>query len=120
MENEENPEDFAQILARLKSEYDVSDSEIARRTGISVSSVNTWVHRKRTPRIEAIRTLAKTFPKFTEKELSDAAGRATPGPLSPDRTARLLSYFEQLTEEQQELQEIQIKAVVDSNHRGRS
>jgi transcriptional regulator with XRE-family HTH domain len=113
-------EDFAQILARLKDEYAVSDSEIARTIGVSVSTVNTWVHRKREPRPDSIRALAASYPKFTEKALFAAVGRQAPGPLGPDAKERLLTLFEQLTEEQQELQEIQIKAVVERNHRANS
>lgn len=121
MTSDETPptaEDFAQILARLKSEYgSISDSEIARRVGVSVSTVNTWVHRKREPRPDSIRALAREFPKFSEADLFAAVGRQAPGPLSPDASERLLTLFGQLTKEQQELQEIQIKAVVERNHR---
>ncbi|OQQ16087.1 hypothetical protein B0675_02030 [Streptomyces sp. M41(2017)] len=121
METEDNPpvEDFAQALAALKAEYQVSDSEIARRINVSPATVNTWVHRKRVPRDEAIARLAQAFPKYSAKRLSDAAGRKVPGPLSPDREERLLEVMRGLTEDQQESFEIQMRAVRDSNRSNR-
>lgn len=111
-----HPEDFAQLLQRLKADYGgLGDSEVARRIGVSVSTVNTWVHRKRKPRPDAIRALAKAFPKFSEEEIFAAVGRQTPGPVSPEAEQRLLELFSELTEEQQELQELQIRAVVERN-----
>lgn len=110
-----HPENFAQITKRLKDEYRVSDSEIARKTGVHVSTVNTWVHNKRTPRQDAIRALAEAFPKFSEEELTAAAGRKAPGPLSPEAEARLLELFKELTPEQQEMKEIEMRALRDTN-----
>lgn len=117
MKNQENPhpEDFAQLLARLKDEYKVSDSEIARRIGVSVSTVNTWVHRKRTPRSDALRAIAREFSKFSEKELFDAVARKVPGPLSPDGEQRILELFRGLTAEQQEMKEIEMRALNEVN-----
>jgi transcriptional regulator with XRE-family HTH domain len=108
-------EDFAQCLAALKSEYGVNDSEIARRIDVAPATVNTWVHRKRTPRDDAIARLAAAFPKFTVKRLSDAAGRKAPGPLAPEAEERLLALFKGLTEDQQAVMEIQLRALRDSN-----
>jgi transcriptional regulator with XRE-family HTH domain len=117
VETENNPpvEDFAQALAALKAEYKVNDSEVARAIGVSPATVNTWVHRKRVPRDDAIRKLAAAFPKYTVARLTDAAGRKAPGPLAPDAEARLLELFKGLTEEQQTMAEIQLKALRDSN-----
>lgn len=117
METESIPpaEDFAQALAALKAEYQVSDSEIARRIDVSPATVNSWVHRKRTPRDDAIARVSAAFPKFSVKRLSDAAGRKAPGPLTPDAELRLLELFRGLTEEQQEMTEIQLRALRDSN-----
>ncbi len=117
MKSQENPhpEDFAQLLARLKDEYQVSDSEIARRIGVSVSTVNTWVHRKRTPRDDALRALAGEFPKFPEASLFAAVERKAPGPLSPDRAERILELIKGLTPEQQEMKEIELRALNDAN-----
>lgn len=117
MKNEASPqpEDFAQLLARLKSEYDVSDSEVARRTGVHVSTVNTWIHRKRKPRPEALEALADAFDTFSREEIFAAAGRETPGPLSADDKREILELLAYLTAEQQELQKIQIRAIVERN-----
>ena len=117
METEDIPpvEDFAQALAALKAEYQVNDSEIARRIDVSPATVNTWVHRRRVPRADAIARLSKAFPKFSVARLSDAAGRKAPGPLAPEAEVRLLELFKGLTEEQQASFEIQLRAVRDSN-----
>ena len=118
METDETPtgEDFAQILKRLKDEYGgLSDSEVARRIGVSPATVNTWVHRKRVPRNEAITALHEAFPKFSREELSAAAGRKAPGPLSPDAEERILELYRGLTAEQQKMKEIEMRALRDAN-----
>lgn len=120
MENETSaepaPEDFAQILARLMDDYGVSGSEVARRIDVSVSTVNTWVHRKRVPRGEAIKKLADAFPRFAETDLAAAAGRKAPGPLSPDRERRIMELIRGLTPEQQEIKEIELRALNEANN----
>jgi DNA-directed RNA polymerase specialized sigma24 family protein len=108
-------EDFAQILQRLKDTHGVSDSEIARRTGVHVSTVNSWVHRKRTPKNEAIQALHDAFPDFSVHDLSEAAGRKAPGPLSPEAKDRIMALIEGLTKDQQEMLEIQARALNESN-----
>lgn len=118
MENPERPhlaEDFAQALAALRDAYDVTETEVARRIGVHVSTVNNWAHGKANPRAGAIRSLAREFPRFTEERLFAAVGRKAPGPASPERKARILAILDQLTEEQQEIMEIQAKAIADSN-----
>ncbi|WP_405676709.1 helix-turn-helix domain-containing protein [Streptomyces sp. NBC_01511] len=114
-EADPQPEDFAQLLARLKSEYGIGDSEVARRIDVSVSTVNTWVHRKRQPRREALEKLAHSFPKFSRSEIFAAADRETPGPLSADDKQEILELLADLTAEQQELQKIQIRAIAERN-----
>jgi len=118
--HEQQPaEDLAQLIARLKDTYGVSDSEIARRIGVAPATVNSWVHRKRGtgrgPNKDKLRALAREFPKFTEAEIFAAAGRATPGPLSNDARERILALIEELTDEQQEMTEVQIRALVERN-----
>lgn len=117
MKSQENPhpEDFAQLLAHLKDRYQVSDSEISRRIGVAVSTVNTWVHRKRTPRDDALRALAREFPEYTEAALFAAVARKAPGPLSPEREERILELIRGLTAEQQEMKEIELRALNDAN-----
>lgn len=108
-------ETFAQVLAAIKDEYKVNDSEIARRIGAHVSTVNNWAHGKANPRAAAIRTIAAEFPKFTEVRLFAAIGKRAPAPLAPDRRDAVLREFDRLTEEQQEMLLIQARAVADSN-----
>lgn len=117
METEDNPpvEDFAQALAALKAEYKVSDVDIAKAIGVTSSAVGTWVHRQKKPRRASVVALAKAYPKFTEKRLFDALGRQAPGPLSPDAEARLLDLFRELTAEQQEMKEVEIRALIERN-----
>lgn len=108
-------EDFAQLLARLRDEYQVNDSQIAAAIGVSPSTMSTWVHRRRQPRPDALRKLAAHYPKFSEHEIFAAAGRKTPGPVSPAAEERLLELFRSLTAEQQESQEIQLRALAEHN-----
>ncbi|WP_406735392.1 helix-turn-helix domain-containing protein [Streptomyces sp. NBC_01108] len=112
-------EDLAQLLARLKDEYGVSESEIARRINVSAATVNNWVRRKRGtgrgPNPEKLRALHREFPKFSENAIFAAAGRKTPGPLTPDAEERLLDLFRGLTAEQQEITEMQIRALNEHN-----
>lgn len=119
MTNQERTEDFPQLLARLQSIYEVNASEIARRIGVTPQTVSAWTTRRRGsgrgPARDTLRALAREFPKFTEAEIFASVGRATPGRLEPDAKQRILALIEQLTEEQQELQEVQIRAVVERN-----
>lgn len=108
-------ETVPQVLAALKDDYRVSDSEIARRIGTHVSTVNNWVRGKSNPRPAAIRAIAREFPRYPEARLFTAMGKRTPAPLSPDRRDAVLAVFDRLTEEQQEMLIIQASAVADSN-----
>ncbi|MFJ2568138.1 XRE family transcriptional regulator [Streptomyces sp. NPDC087568] len=122
MTDQERTEDLAQLLARLKDTYGVSDSEISRRIGVAPATVNAWVHRKRGtgrgPNKDKLRALAAAFPKFTEAEIFAAAGRESPGPLSPDAEARILELWRGLTEEQQRAKEVEMRALNDMNRTG--
>ncbi|MEE1774500.1 XRE family transcriptional regulator [Streptomyces sp. JV185] len=121
MANEDatTPEDFAQLLARLKDEYSVKEIEIARRIGVSPATVNNWVHRKRGtgrgPNREKLKALHREFPKFSEDEIFAAAGRKTPGSLTPAVEERLLELFRGLTAEQQEIKELELRALNEHN-----
>lgn len=108
-------ETFAQVLAALKDDYGVNDTQVATRIGAHVSTVNNWAHGKANPRAAAIRTLAREFPRFTEERLFAAVGKRAPAPLSGDGRAEVLEVFDQLTEEQQKMLLIQARAVADSN-----
>ncbi|MEV6046073.1 helix-turn-helix domain-containing protein [Streptomyces xanthochromogenes] len=119
MEHEGQHEDFADLLKRLKLTYDVNESEIARALNIAPATVNAWVNRKRGtgrgPRPDTLRALADAFPRFTVAEIFAATGRKAPGPLAPEAEARLLELFRELTPEQQQMKEIEMKALRDAN-----
>lgn len=119
MADEGRAENLAQLIKRLKDEYDVNESEIARRIGVAPATVNSWTlgvrGTKRGPNKDKLRALAAAFPKFTEAEIFAAAGRKAPGDLPPEAEERLLKLFRELTPEQQEMSEIQLKALRDSN-----
>ena len=108
-------ETFAQVLAELMDHYKVNGSDVARAIGGSPSTVSTWSNGKKTPRDEAIRRLAEAYPAYSVQRLTAAAGRKAPAPLGPDARERLLQVFDRLTEEQQQMLEIQAKALADSN-----
>lgn len=111
----QHDEDFAQLLKRLKDEYTVTETEVARRIGVHVSTVNTWSHRKRTPRPDVLHRIATEFPTFTLEELFAATERVGPGPLSPDAETRILDLIRSLPRDQQEIAEAQLRAMRDLN-----
>ncbi|MFI7010027.1 helix-turn-helix domain-containing protein [Streptomyces sp. NPDC050145] len=113
--NDTDTETFAQVLAELMTAYKVNGSDVARAINGSPSTVSTWLAGKRTPRDDAIRQLSSAFPKYSVQRLTAAAGRKAPAPLSPDAKQRLLDVFDQLTEDQQRMLEIQATALADSN-----
>ena len=119
METAEHPEPaeetFAQVLAALKSEYGVNDSEISRRIGAHVSTVNNWANGKPTPGRGAVRTLAAVGPIVTAAGIFGALGTRPPAPLRADEREQLLDVFDRLTEEQRQILFIQASAVADSN-----
>lgn len=107
-------ETLVQVLDALKELYDVKEPAIADRIGVHVSTVNKWTNGKANPRPDAVRDLARYFPKVKARLLAAAQIRV-PAPLSPDRKAVMLDVMDRLTEEQQELMLIQGKAWADSN-----
>ena len=123
MDHQQGPdqpvEDLAQLIARIKDVYGVTETEIARRIGVHVSTVNSWKHRKRGggrgPNPDRLRALAEQFPKFTVREVFEASGRKVPGPLSPDAEQRIIELYGQLTAEQQEFTETQMRALAERN-----
>lgn len=115
METDPPIEDFAQLLAALKDEYQANDTDVAKAVGVSSAAVGTWVHRKRKPRRAAVVALAKAYPKFTEERLFAALGREAPGPLDATDEERLLELFRELTAEQQEMKEIEMRAIAERN-----
>jgi len=122
VEHQERTEDLAQLLARLKAEYGVNETEIARRIGTGVSTINAWANRtrgsKRGPNPEKLRALSAAFPKFTEDEIFRAAGRTAPGPLSSEAEERILELYRGLTADQQRAKEVEMRALNELNRTG--
>ncbi|MEU9865527.1 helix-turn-helix transcriptional regulator [Streptomyces sp. NPDC047971] len=117
----ERAENLAQLIKRIRDTYNVNESQIARAIGVTPATVNSWTQgrrgTKRGPNPEKLRALAREYPKFTEVEIFAAANRAAPGPLSQDAEEQLLDLFRGLTEEQQRMKLIELKALNDSNKR---
>lgn len=115
-------ENLPQLIAKLRAEYDVNEPQIAAAIGVHVSTVNTWASGKRGgkrgPRREHLQALADKFPKFTPERIFAAAKRQAPGPPDEDAEARVLAIYRELTEEQQRMSEIQMRALRDSNQTG--
>lgn len=122
MTDQERTEDLAQLLARLKAEYGVNETEIARRIGTGVSTINSWANRtrggKRGPNRDKLRALAEAFPKFTEEEIFRAAGRQSPGPYDTEAEARVLELYRGLTAQQQREKEVEMRALNEMNRTG--
>lgn len=108
-------ETFAQVLAELMDHYGVNGSDVARAIDSHPSTVSTWLNGRKVPRDEAVRKIASRYPQYSLQRLTAAAGRRAPAPLGVDAKERLLRVFDQLTEQQQEMLEIQAKALADSN-----
>lgn len=115
METDPPIEDFAQLLAALKDEYQANDTDVAKAVGVSSAAVGTWVHRKRKPRRAAVVALAKAYPKFTEERLFAALGREAPGPVDADGEEELFQLFRELTADQQEMKKIEMRALGERN-----
>ncbi|GCD46160.1 helix-turn-helix domain-containing protein [Streptomyces paromomycinus] len=124
MSTEERPETLADLIKRLKDEYDVKETQIARRIGVAPATVNAWVNGTRGtgrgPNPDKLRRLAEEFPRFTEREIFAAAGRKVPGPVDDDAEARILALYRSLTAEQQEMKEIEMRALAERNQLGSS
>lgn len=114
-------DDLSTLIRRAQDQRpELSQSEIARRIGVSASAVNSWVTRKRGsgrgPNRETLTKLAEVL-GIPEREMFAAAGRRLPGPTSPDTEQRILTYFRGLTADQQQWVEIQLRAVYEDNLR---
>ncbi|MER8219745.1 helix-turn-helix domain-containing protein [Streptomyces sp. NPDC094143] len=109
-------ETLGQVLAAIKDELGLTETEIANRIGSHVSTVNNWAHGKAFPREPALLKLAEAFPRYRAR-LFAATGKRSPAPLSDDRREAVLKVFDRLTEEQQQMLLIQANAVAEANDR---
>lgn len=116
MENDgERTENLAQLIKRIEDEYGVTQSDIGRAIGKASSTVNTWVHGTRRPKVDALRALHAAYPKFSEERIFAAAERAQPGPLNEAAEERLVALFRGLTEDQQKAKLIEMSALNEAN-----
>lgn len=116
-------EDLAKLIRWIQDETGDSGSRIARRIGVASATVNSWLHGTRGgtrgPAKATLQRLAAEY-QIPEERVFAAAGRRTPGPLTPDARERLLVLFEELTEEQQRAKEVELRALVEYNRQGGS
>ncbi|MFF6781364.1 helix-turn-helix domain-containing protein [Streptomyces sp. NPDC012510] len=121
MTDQERTEDLAQLLARLKAERDLSDSEIGRRIGVATSTVNSWVHRKRGtgrgPAQKNLEALAREF-NLDRDAVFRAASRTSPGPYDAEGEARILELYRGLTKDQRRAKEVEMVALNEMNRTG--
>lgn len=108
---DEGGETLAQLIRRVQDKHpDLTQTEIARRAGVSVSAVNTWANGSRIPSRRSCDKLADALGEPRERVFA-AANRRTPGPLSPDAEERLLELYRRLTVEEQRFVERQLMAL---------
>lgn len=108
---DEGGETLAQLIRRVQdSRPELTQSEIARRAGVSVSAVNTWANGIRIPSRRSCDKLADALSEPRERVFA-AANRRTPGPLAPEAEQRILELYRKLTTEEQRIVERQLVAL---------
>ena len=119
---DERSETLAQLIAKLKAEYQVSEPQIAEAVGVSVSAVNYWASGKRGgtrgPRRKSLEALHDAYPKFSRERIFAAASQFTPGPPDADAEERMLELYRGLTDEQRRMKEIEMRALNEANRVG--
>lgn len=114
----EQHEDLSDLIQWIKDTTGDSESAIARRIGVAPATVNNWLHRKRGtgrgPARKNLTSLAAAY-RIPENRVFAAAGRAKPGPLSPQDEAELLELYRNLTEEQQRMKLLEMRALGQHN-----
>jgi transcriptional regulator with XRE-family HTH domain len=108
---DESGETLAQLIRLVQDERpELTQTEIARRMGVSVSAVNTWVNGSRVAGPRSLEKLVEIL-GLPRKRVFAAAKRRTPGPLSPETEERLLELFRRLSAEEQRIVERQLMAL---------
>ncbi|MFD7410117.1 helix-turn-helix transcriptional regulator [Kitasatospora purpeofusca] len=108
---DESGETLPQLIRRVQDDRpDLTQTEIARRAGVSVSAVNTWATGSRVPSRKSCEKLADALGEPRERVFA-AANRRTPGPLAPDAEERLLELYRRLTAEEQRIVQRQLAAL---------
>jgi transcriptional regulator with XRE-family HTH domain len=107
-ESSEDSEDLPQLLRRALAEHpDLSQKKLAERSGIPLTTLNSWVKGRRgvggNINSESLRRLADQLPdEYTPRRVFLAAGRPVPGPQSQAREETLMQRYRKLTEPQQQ------------------
>ncbi len=108
---DESGETLPQLIRRVQGDRpELTQTEIARRAGVSISAVNTWALGTRVPSRKSCDKLAEALGEPRERVFA-AANRRTPGPLTPDAEERMLTLYRRLTAEQQRFVERQLAAL---------
>ncbi|MFF9643645.1 helix-turn-helix transcriptional regulator [Kitasatospora aureofaciens] len=108
---DEGGETLAQLIRRVQdTRPELTQTEIARRAGVSVSAVNTWANGSRIPSRKSCDKLADALGEPRERVFA-AANRRVPGPLTPDAEERILELYRRLTAEEQRIVERQLMAL---------
>ncbi|MFF2954294.1 helix-turn-helix transcriptional regulator [Kitasatospora sp. NPDC057965] len=108
---DESGETLPQLIRRVQdARPELTQTEIARRAGVSVSAVNTWVNGERVPSRKSADKLAAALGEPRERVFA-AAGRRTPGSLTPDAEERILELYRRLTADEQRIIERQLAAL---------
>lgn len=110
-------ETLPQLIRRVQDERpELTQTEIARRAGVSIAAVNTWVNGARVPSRKSCDKLADALGEPREHVFA-AANRRVPGPLSPDAEQRLLELYRRLTADEQRFIERQLAALAAEDQR---
>jgi transcriptional regulator with XRE-family HTH domain len=108
---DESGETLAQLIRRVQdAKPELTQTEIARRAGVSVSAVNTWANGTRVPSRKSCDKLADALGEPRERVFA-AVNRRTPGPLSPQGEERILELYRRLSAEEQRIVEKQLVAL---------
>lgn len=112
-------ETLAQLIRSVMDQNPgLTQTEIAKRAGVSTSAVNTWVlgtrgvggKSGRGPSRKSLEGLADALGVARDRVFA-AANQRTPGPLSPDAEARILELYRRLSAEEQRIVERQMMAL---------
>jgi transcriptional regulator with XRE-family HTH domain len=111
MDTVDEGETLAQLIRRVQdARPELTQTEIARRAGVSISAVNSWANGVRVPSRRSCDKLADAIGEPRERVFA-AANRRTPGALSPESEQRILELYRKLTAEEQRIVERQLVAL---------
>lgn len=108
-------DDLAALIDRVMREKDWTLSTLARRSGLSVSTLHSWKSGDRAtgsrgPSPDKLRQLA-TGASLTVAEVFEAAGRHVPAPMDDEEERRFLHLFRTLNSENRGILEATMQAM---------